>query len=557
MDLSSDRDGVELEVAETGMIAGRTIRGGKPIPRVNVRLIGGAGTTEVTSDDTGHYEAPGLAAGTFKLLAVAPEVGAFSGATEVMLAAAEHKENVDIDVPYGASISGKVVDQDDKPLANVHVRFLQPSGDLGEAETGADGSFLCHSMMGDATYEPAVFPTRALQLAFPWASDAPAIRLADGDAHVAGVKLAVRVVRRGIHGTVIDGAGAVVADAHVRAQSISGTAPTFSSWLVLPSAITDATGAFAITDLPEGEYGLQASAPDGAEGTQTGVVSGDARARIVVQRAASIDGTLVGFSETPAVYAQSLRDPSRFPSAQLDGSSFTFRGLPPGPYTVTAQSTNEGGAAHVDLAFGATQQVTITSHGRGAIVVTLVAFDGVGGVPAGHMCRVVARTGNDAGLTNWDPATLPHSNAQGQLTLDPVLAGDVFVLCSHPSVWSDGAIATMVPQGGRISVTIPVVKNLLADTLRSGNAPNAGSVGIALATQPVGGSIAAVQHPSAAERAGITVGDSIVSVDGTATTGLTAGGIYTLIQNHPIGTVVKLGIARGSAARVVSLTVTP
>ncbi len=550
--VTGDRDGVEIEVAEAGMIAGRTVRNGKPIPRVSVRLNNGAGDTEVFSDENGRYQARGLAAGTFKLIAVAPEAGAFSGLAEVTLGAAEHKENVDIDVAYGASISGSVVDQDGKPLANVYVRFIQSNGDLGEAETGPDGSFLCHSMMGGAAYEPAVFPTRALLRPFPWASDVSATQLADGNAHVDGVKLAVRLVRRGIHGTVVDGSGAAVADAHVRAQPMAAAAATFSSWLVLPSAITDAAGAFAIADLPEGDYALEANAPDGGEGTQTGVAGGDEHARVVVQRAASIDGTLVGFSEAPAVYAQSLKDPSRYPSAQIDGSTFSFRGLPPGPYTITAQSTNEGGAAHIELASGASEKVTITSHGRGAIAVTLVAFDGVGGIPTGHFCRVVARTGNDVGLTNWDPATLPHSDAQGQLTIDPAVAGDVFVLCNHPSAWSDGAIAATLPQGGHLSVTIPVAKNVLA-----ANTPNGGTVGITLAAQPLGGTVASVQHASAAERAGVAVGDAIVSIDGVSTNGLTRGGIYMLIQNHPIGTTVKLGIARGTAARVVSLTIIP
>lgn len=551
--IAADRDGIVIDVAELGVIAGRTLRDGKPIPRVNVQLIGDGGRDQVTSDGAGHYEARGLAAGTFKLYATAPEAGAFSGPAEVTLAAAEHKENVDLDVPYGASIAGKVVDQDGKPVANVYVRFMQPDGDLGESETGLDGTFLCHSMTGGAAYEPAVFPTRSLQRSFPWAGDAPAIQLADGKSHVDGVRLAIKLVRRGIRGMVVDGSGSGVADARVRAQPMAGTNLAFSSWLALPSAITDTAGTFSIADLPEGEYALEAHAPDGGEGTQTGVTAGSERAKIVVQRAANIEGTLVGFGEVPVVYAQSRKDPSRFPSAQIQGSTFSFRNLPPGPYTITAQSTNEGGAAHVDLAAGATQKVTITSHGRGVIAATLVAFNGVGGVPAGLVCHVVARAGDEAGLTNWDQTTSPHSDAQGHVTFDPALAGDVFVQCYHMgSAWSDGTVAATLPLGGRVTVTIPVVKNQLP-----ADAPNIGTVGIELAQQPLGGLIANVQRGSAADRAGIAARDSIVSVDGVALTNLTPGGIYTLIQNHPIGTAIKLGITRGSTTRVVSMTVTP
>ncbi len=551
--VAADRDGIVIDVAELGVIAGRTLRDGKPIPRVNVHLIGDNSDDQVTSDAAGHYEARGLTAGTFKLYATAPEAGAFSGPTEVALAAAEHKENVDLDVPYEASIAGVVVDQDGKPVGNVYVRFMQPDGDLGESETGLDGRFRCHSMTGGAAYEPAVFPTRALQRPFPWAGDAPAIQLADGKSHIDGVRLAIKIVRRGIRGTVVEGSGSGVADARVRAQPMAGTNLAFSSWLALPSAITDAAGMFAIADLPEGDYALEAHAPDGGEGTQTAVAAGSEGAKIVVQRAGNIEGTLVGFGEVPVVYAQSRKDPSRFPSAQIQGSTFSFRNLPPGPYTITAQSTNEGGAAHVDLSAGATQKVTITSHGRGVIVATLVAFNGVGGVPAGLVCHVVARTGDEAGLTNWDPATSPHSDVQGHATFDPALAGDVFVQCYHPgSAWSDGIAPATLPSGGRVTVTIPVVRNQLP-----ADAPNIGTVGIELAQQPLGGVIANVQHDSAADRAGIVAGDSVLSVDGVAITGLTPGGIRTLIQNHAIGAPIRLGVSHGSTNRVVSMTVTP
>ena len=551
--VAADRDGVVIEVAALGVIAGRTLRAGKLIPRVNVRLIGGGGNVQVTSDDVGHYAARGLAADTFKLSATATEAGAFSGTTEVKLAAAEHKENVDLDVLYGATISGVVVDQDAKPVANVFVRFMQPNGDLGESETGLDGSFRCHSMTGGAAYEPAVFPTRSLQRSFPWASAAPAIRLANGSAHVDGVRLEIKIVRHGIRGTVVDGNGAGIPDARVRAQPMGGTDLAFSSWLRLPAAITDATGAFAIADLAEGEYALQAHAPDGGEGTQAGVLTGATSAKIVVQRAASIDGTLIGFGEAPAVYAQSRRDPSRFVSAQIEGSTFSFRGLPPGPYTITAQSTNEGGAAHVDLAAGTTTKVSIESHGRGTITATLVPFNGGGGSPTGLVCHVVARAGDEAGITNWDPATSPRSDAQGRVTLSPSPAGDVFVQCHHQAgAWSEGQVATTLPKGGRVTVTIPVVKNLLPD-----DAANTGTIGVEFVSQAFGGIIASVQNGSPADRAGVAVGDAIVAVDGAVLTGLTPGGIDVLIQNHPIGSSIKLGVARGGTARVITVTVGP
>ncbi|MBL9019612.1 MAG: carboxypeptidase regulatory-like domain-containing protein, partial [Myxococcales bacterium] len=341
--VKTDRDEVVIEVASLGVIAGRTLRDKKPVPRVEVRVIGGGEDIVVTSDDQGHYEAKGLAAGTFKLYPHAKEVGAFGGETQVVLKAAERKDNVDLDVPFGATIDGKVVDQEGKPVANVYVRYMLANGDLGESETGPDGSFHCHSMTGGGPYHPEVFPTRALQNAFPWAKPPVGIPLADGASRVEGVVLAVNIVRLGIRGRVVDDSGAAVADARVRAQPMGKQgAPTFASWLRLPSAVSDANGAFVIPDLPEDQYAVEARAPDGSEGIRSPAKPGGSPVEIVVQRAAGIDGTLVGFTETPVVYAQSRKDTSRFASAQLDGGTFTFRGLSAGPYTVTAQSTNEG-----------------------------------------------------------------------------------------------------------------------------------------------------------------------------------------------------------------------
>jgi hypothetical protein len=551
--VTADRDGVVVDVASLGVISGRTLRNKVPIPRVEVRVIGGGGNTVVTSDDRGHYEVTGLAAGTIKLFPTAKEAEAFGNVTEVVLAAAERKDNVDLDVPYGATIDGKVIDQDNKPVANVYVRFMQPNGDLGESETGADGSFHCHSMTGGAPYHPEVFPTRALQRAFPWVTPARDVMLEDGTSHVEGVVLAVTIVRLGIRGRVVDGSGAAVADARVRAQPMTKQgAPTFASWLRLPSAVADATGGFVIPDLPEDEYALQAVAPDGSEGTLTPVRAGATSATIVVQRSAGIDGKLVGFGETPVVYAQSRKDTSRFVSAQLDGASFTFRGLAPGPYVLTAQSTNEGGALHVDLEAGAIQKVTITSHGRGSITATLVPFNGVGGAPSGFVCHVVARAGDESGITNWDPSTSPKSDAQGRVTFEPAPAGDVFVQCNHPaSTWSDGQVAATLATGGQATVRILVVKNLLPS-----NAANIGSIGVDL-TWARPGLVENVQRGSEAERLGIVAGDLIVSIDGSPVAGLTTGGILQLIINHPIGSTIKLGVSHAGTIRVVTLAVTP
>ncbi|MBL0215816.1 MAG: carboxypeptidase regulatory-like domain-containing protein [Myxococcales bacterium] len=551
--LKADRDGVVIEVAMLAKIRGRTLRGGQPAPNTHIQVNGPELNANIVSDEAGAYEIGGLRAGAYKLLGFHDGLGAFGGPLAVVVAAAETKDGADIELEFGATISGTIVDQNGKPASGVFIRYAQPNGDLGEATTALDGSFRCGALTGKAAYSPAVFPVRGQSRAFHWAGAAPAaIPLADGTSHVENVRLAILRDHLSIRGTVVDSAGAPVPDVRVRAQPLDqlGT-PEFSSWLPLASAVTDVDGAFAIADLPGGAYALQARGVDGAEAIVPSVEAGTSGVKMVVLRTAGIDGTLVGFSDVPLVYAQSRSDTSRFIGAQVDGTTFQLRNLAPGSYMLTAQSPNEGDATRLELAPGATVKVTMTSHGRGTIAAQLVAFGGVGGIPTTAVCHVVVRAGDVAGITNWDPATAPRANAQGIVTFDPAPAGDVFVQCFDQSGrWSDGQVATTVPAAGRVTVQIPLVRSTLAEV-----AGNPGEVGIEFGSQAVGGLIAAVVKDSAAARAGIVPGDAIVTIDGASVAALTPGGIAYLIGNHPIGTTVKVGILHGAATRTETLAV--
>jgi hypothetical protein len=327
--------------------------------------------------------------------------------------------------------------------------------------------------------------------------------------------------------------------------------PMFASWVPLSAATTTADGRFTITDLAAGAYALEAQAPDGSEGRVNGIAAGTTTAKVTVERAAGIDGTLAGFTEAPVVYAQNRRDPSRFVSGQLAGTTFSFRGLAPGAYTVTAQSTSEGGAAHVELTAGQIASVAIASHGRGTITATLVPFKNIGGAPAGLPSHEGRRAAAEAGITNWHPATSPRSDAQGHATFSPAPAGDVFVQCYDPGrVWSDGAASATLPPGGTVSVEIPVVKSTLGT-----NVGNVGNVGVDFAPQQLGARVAAVEPGSPAAGANIVVGDVFVAIDGAPVAGLTPYGVSLLIMNHPIGGSVSVGVQHGTDTRTVTLAV--
>jgi hypothetical protein len=149
------------------------------------------------------------------------------------------------------------------------------------------------------------------------------------------------------------------------------------------------------------------------------------------------------------------------------------------------------------------------------------------------------------GLTNWDPATLPHTDPQGHFTLDPGPAGNVLVTCyDFTGAVSSGAALLTLAAGAHADLKIPVVKR--ADT-----AGNVGSVGFGLDfSAGLGGRIASVMPGSAAAHAGFVPGDLVTTIDGAQVGTLAPDGIAYLIGNHPIGSTVSVTVthARGGTA---------
>ncbi len=102
----------------SGSIAGRVLnsRTGDPVPGVAVEL--NVNQAKTTSDNAGNFEFPGLAAGEYRLGAAAPgltKVDSITGPI-VRLANGERARNMVIRLAPEAVLSGRVVDENGKPL---------------------------------------------------------------------------------------------------------------------------------------------------------------------------------------------------------------------------------------------------------------------------------------------------------------------------------------------------------------------------------------------------------------------------------------------------------
>jgi hypothetical protein len=163
----------------------------------------------------------------------------------------------DIDLVWGGTISGHVVDGRGAPVEGAMVWFR--AGMTSHCLTDAAGSFVCGGLAGD-TYAVTVFPTDGAANAFRFIDAPGTFALRDGDARVDGVRLVIDPSLLAIDGRVVDASGAPVPDVAVRAFGVDRT-PRFSFQLS-SGTITDDDGRFHLAELSAGDYSVEVEQRD-------------------------------------------------------------------------------------------------------------------------------------------------------------------------------------------------------------------------------------------------------------------------------------------------------
>lgn len=534
-------DTVELEVKPMASLHGVVTREGKPVAGAHVQANAGMRMHDATADAKGQYVVRGLTAGAWTVYATSERAGAFTEA-KVTLGEREDKQ-LDLELSSAGTISGRVVSEKGEPVPGAFVVYELPTThDEGRSITDADGHFMCNLMTGGGEYQPTVYPSQTSRTPYKAVTPPlPKALLKDGNSRVDGVTLTIKYERLTVTGRVVDPSGAPVPDAKVRAApDEGGRPPSFNPWMPLPTAVTDAQGAFTVEALTSGTWALQARSPEGAEATVNGIAAGAKDVVVTVRPPGGIEGTLVGYEEVPVVYARSVGQ-AKFQPAQVEGSTFRVQ-LAAGTYLVTAMNLHEGDAQRVEVREGEMTKVTMTSHGRGTIHGSVVEHTTRAPVP-NLVCHTVVRAGTEAGITNWDQELSPRTGADGKFTVDPAPAGDVSVSCFGDwGTMSSASAQVVVPRGGTLDVALEVVK-------RSTDTP--GDIGADLADVL---RILQLKPQGPAAKAGLLVGDVIVAVDGAPVAPLDGSGVEMLISNHVPGTKVTLGIMRGTQPMNVTLT---
>lgn len=534
----ADAPDVTLEVNRMAALHGVVTRRGVPVPGANVSAQGAFIDVKTVSDARGRYALEGLGRGGLQVVATSEAQGAYV-VKSVSIKGREQLE-LDLELAGAGFIDGTLVDEKSQPVPSARVEWMSDrQDDWGTSTTDAKGHFHVAKLAGGDGYTPKVYLSGEANTAEakPANGAFPRVKLADGEAKAEHVRLQVKVEKLTLSGRVVDVQGQPVPDVNVRAKP-AGADLTFSPFISTPQSFSDADGRFTFDKLPSGTWALQARSPRGEET----IVKAEAGAREVVitlHPTAIVEGKLVGYHNTPVVYANPTQ--GRFISGQVTGDTFRVV-LPAGEWTITAMDNMEGDIKKVVLKEGETREVTLESHGMGKIRGRIVDFET--GLPVSNvMCRTLLAAGTSQGVTNWDHASVPMSDEQGLFVFESAPAGHLLVACLGDSTQSGASTFIDLPTGGEKELTLKVVP-----ITRSGTSGH----GIELFSPTL--SITGVQPGSPAANAGLQPGDLLVSVDGRRVDELGPEGAAVLLDNEAPGSVVPVGVLRGGALLNASLT---
>jgi hypothetical protein len=288
------RDPRQPQAAGTAVVRGRILAAdtSSPLRRAQVRaaMAGGRGTRLVSTDTDGRFELRDLAAGRWEISAskagyVTLRYGQrrpFEAGRPIDLIEGQKIEGIDLVLPRGAAITGRIFDEFADPVAGARIQVLRNQFMQGErrltpvaAITGVSddtGAFRVYGLMPGDYYVSATLralpagdaddPTGYAPTYFPGtgsAQEAQRITVGLGQeiGNISFGLLAVRTAR--VSGTVVDASGMPLGGGNVAllpAERSGG----FIGFTGDGNNRIDAGGRFSISNVPPGNYILMATA---------------------------------------------------------------------------------------------------------------------------------------------------------------------------------------------------------------------------------------------------------------------------------------------------------
>ena len=347
-----------------------------------------------------------------------------------------------IAVTPGASLAGRVVDPEGRPVPGVSVIANSPEAlaaldsnprgvpfrnrggmiTAGEqALTDASGAFQVTALPSGSYSFQVLDRGRPLRPHRPF----PVVAPTAGERR-ADVELAVELATGVIAGVVTTPDGTPLVDAWVSAypqasvldvmnlDTLDASSPAMrlgpdGNDLAPPPVLTDERGHYELTGLFRIRYTVIAEGQRGQlRARQTNVVP-DASLDLKTQGLAALSGTVIGPSGPNAVVA--LRGPTNADQSVSQGK-FSFDHINPGSYTVYAESLAGGGSAQATVEPGGPTTISITLAPNGTVTGTLTDPTGK---PAGGMEVAVVRDDDHAAEPIRPPTV---TGADGSFRID-------------------------------------------------------------------------------------------------------------------------------------------
>jgi RNA polymerase sigma factor (sigma-70 family) len=551
---------LRVEVASRGRVRGRVLHRGLPVADVVVTASGPgqASVARATTDEGGVFDLRGLPSGRVVLAAWSENLQASTRETTPLdLAAREQRTDVLLQLSADAQVSGRVVDQEARPLAGAVVEYRRVDGQDSCRATADDrGAFTCGMLGGEGVYVPSVFHDAASNQPLPAAGEqslAP-VELRDGEARGHARLLRVVVLRHAIEGYVLDGAGAPIPDVTVRAiEASQGYAPETAAWLGLRTTLTDSAGAFRIEVGGGSQYILQARAPGGGEAILPGVLAGTRAVVLRLTTPGRVDGVLQGFARSPELFLRPIGNTVDFIWPSVVGDTFFAEGLAPGRYALTAVAGAQGASDTIEIRAG--EQTRVTLRARTTTRLRSVVRDFVTGAPVvGATCFVYPYVPG-GGIAFWGQP-MPPTDERGEVVVDAPV-GLLEVTCSGRAYRHGMGAARRLIEGRAADVSIlnvPVVASA-----RAGSAEVLNGIGARFVfgfDEPRHGyvhGIAELRAGGSADQAGLRIGDVVVAVDRRET--LVLADLELLLGSDDVGQSVLLTIQRGARRFDVAVSV--
>lgn len=440
----------------TASIAGNvtSANGGRPMRRATVRIqsAGSPMSRTTSTDDKGNFEIKDLPAGEFTIRASKPgylesvygqkNPGSGRPGTPVSLKDAQHLDKLNLTIPKGAVITGTIVDDVGEPAFGVPVRALRWTWQNGEKTLVAAGNATTDDR---GIYRiPTLSPGDYIVMATPRADSV------NNDQLVAD-KMAVEAMANAAAG----GGLRFSAGSPFGGGGSSDEAPTSGYAPVFYPGTTVSNSATSVTIGPaEEKTGIDVQLQLVSLGTITGTVVGDPKTILATSvQLSDVNSGLPGLGVRSA-------------SPDATGK-FSFTGVAPGSYTLTAKSGNqttivsaEGGNVMMfrsvvkDGGPGGNQgppappmwaKAEAVVDGRsktdvalvmqpGMVVGGRIQFDGTGEVPT-DFSNIRLILGSAAGPGMITGSATGTVNADGTFRLTDVMPGKYRVSTTPPRGW--------------------------------------------------------------------------------------------------------------------------